>query len=241
MRFRLDIRFNGSAYHGWQKQAHAPTVQGALETALSILFRQAVETTGCGRTDTGVHARFFPVHFDCDQALTEPFLYRLNSLLPDDIAVLNCVPVSDDFHARFSAKSRTYRYYIRFEKDPFCPEISWFQHRRPDVAKMNQCAALLTGTHDFRCFTKGEEPMHHGFECMVSLARWETRGDLLVFTVEANRFLRNMVRAMVGSLLAVGYNQKPEDWFRQLLADGVRADAGQSVPAHGLFLEDVGY
>jgi len=241
MRFRLDISFKGTAYHGWQKQPERATVQGVLEEILAILFRKPIETTGCGRTDTGVHARLFPLHFDAGDALPDHFLYRLNSMLPPDIAARRCVPVPDEFHARFSAVSRTYRYYLDFVKDPFTADTAWMHHKKPDVALMNACADLLPGIKNCRSFTKGEEPAHHGYECHIHRAYWETRNEQLVFTIEANRFLRNMVRALVGSLLEVGYGQKNPEWFQSLLEGGTRSDAGQSAPAKGLFLEDVGY
>ena len=241
MRFRLDISYKGTAFCGWQKQSGKPTVQGTLEEVLSILLRQPVATTGCGRTDTGVHARFFPLHFDCEPPIPNHFLYRLNSLLPREIAALNFAPVSEDFHARFSAVSRTYRYYINFVKDPFSTETSWLQHKRPNLSLLNACAALLPGIQHCKSFTKGDEPTHHGYECNIYRAEWQETGQNLVFTIEANRFLRNMVRAVVGSCLDVGYEQKTKDWFQGLLEGGTRSDAGQSVPAHGLFLEDVRY
>jgi len=241
MRFRLDISFNGTAYHGWQKQPGKATVQGTLEEIIAILLRMPVETTGCGRTDAGVHARFFPLHFDSNQPLPNRFLHRLNSLLPDDIAAMNCMPVSDSFHARFSALSRTYRYELSFAKNPFSPHLTWMQHKRPDLHLLNTCAALLPGIRNCKSFTKGEEPAHYGYECHIYQAFWEVQDEQLVFTIEANRFLRNMVRAVVGSLLEVGYGQQPPYWFQGLLEGGTRSDAGQSVPAKGLFLTGVNY
>jgi tRNA pseudouridine38-40 synthase len=241
MRFRLDISYNGKAFCGWQKQSDKPTVQGTLEKVLSILLRQPIVTTGCGRTDTGVHARFFTLHFDFDGPLPNYFLHRLNSLLPQDIAALNIEPVSDSFHARFSAITRTYRYYLSFGKDPFSTETSWLQHKKPNLILLNACAQLLPGIQNCKSFTKGEEPAHHGYHCHISGADWELHGQNLVFSIKANRFLRNMVRSIVGSCLEVGYEKKDINWFKGLLEGKTRSEAGRSVPAHGLFLERVEY
>lgn len=241
MRFRLDISYKGTAYQGWQKQPGRPTVQGVLEEALSVLLRAQVETTGCGRTDSGVHAHFFPLHFDYAYELPQHFLYRLNGMLPADVAALRYTKVPDEFHARFDAVSRTYRYYLHFLKDPFHRETSWLQHKKPDLLLLNEAAAMLTGVQNCKSFTKGEEPAHHGYECLIYKAAWLEEHEQLIFHIQANRFLRNMVRALVGSLLEVGYGNKPVSWFQGLLEGGSRSDAGQSVPAHGLFLEHVGY
>jgi len=241
MRIRIDICYRGTAYHGWQKQPNSKTVQGVIEEKLGILLRESVETVGCGRTDTGVHARHFPLHFDMQGLLPENFMYRLNSILPDDIAALRCETANEEFHARFSAKSRTYRYYIHFTKDPFLNGLSWQKKAIPELTLLNTAAEMLVGENDYRCFTKGDEPAHHGFRCNVYKAGWEMNDAQLVFQVKANRFLRNMVRAMVGSLLNVGYNKQPLSDFSALLENGTRMDAGESVPAHGLFLESVEY
>jgi tRNA pseudouridine38-40 synthase len=240
-RYRLDIQFRGTAYQGWQKQTDKPTVQGVLESKLQILLRQPIQVTGCGRTDSGVHARHFPMHFDSPVPLPDAFMHRLNGLLPADIAALHLEPVTTDFHARFKASSREYRYYIHFGKQVFLEDFSWRLSVRPDSGLMNAAASLLPAHQDFRCFTKGEMPQHHGYGCLLEHAAWETTGNGLVFTVRANRFLRNMVRAMVGTLLEVGYRHMSLDEFENMLRGGTRSDAGPSVPAHGLFLEQVFY
>lgn len=240
-RYRLDIQFRGTAYQGWQKQAEAPTVQGVLERCLQTLLRQETPVTGCGRTDSGVHARHFPLHFDGPAVLPEPFVHRLNGLLPADIAVISSTAVASDFHARFHASGREYRYYIHFGKQVFLDGISWQLAHAPELTWMNEAAALLPQQQDFRCFTKGEMPQHHGYGCLLESAGWNQTESGLVFSVRANRFLRNMVRAMVGTLLDVGYGRMSLPEFQTMLASGTRSDAGPSVPAHGLFLEKVWY
>lgn len=240
-RYRLDIQFRGTAYQGWQKQHDKPTVQGVLESKLEVLLRHEVQVTGCGRTDSGVHARHFPLHFDGPSALPDAFLHRLNGLLPADIAALHLEAVPADFHARFHARGREYRYYIHFGKQVFLEDISWRQPRKPDIAAMNAAAALLPHHEDFRCFTKGEMPQHHGYGCLLESAVWSETDSGMVFCVRANRFLRNMVRAMVGTLLEIGTGRMGMQDFESMLKTGTRSDAGPSVPAHGLFLENVWY
>jgi tRNA pseudouridine38-40 synthase len=240
-RYRLDIQFRGTAYQGWQKQPDKPTVQGVLESKLQILLRQEVQVTGCGRTDSGVHARHFPLHFDSQAALTEAFIHRLNGLLPADISALRIEQVPADFHARFNARGREYRYYIHIGKQVFLEDISWRLTQKPDLERMNAAAALLPRHADFRCFTKGETPQHHGYGCLLESAVWTTSENGLVFCVRANRFLRNMVRAIVGTLYEVGTGRMSLQEFETILKSGTRSDAGPSVPAHGLFLEKVWY
>lgn len=242
MRYFIRISFRGTRYHGWQSQENALTVQQVLTHALKILHPTAENITGCGRTDTGVHASMFFVHFDLPSADPDSVrtAYRLNAILPSDIAVLEVFGVHPDAHARFSAVQRTYRYYITRLKDPFAEETSLL-HRKPLLCnKMNHACAILRQHNDFKCFTKkGSENIH--YLCNVFDAFWEENHGGYVFTITANRFLRNMVRAIVGTMILVGEQKISIDGFQQILASGTRSLAGESAPAHGLFLEEVLY
>lgn len=240
MRYSLTMAYKGTAYHGWQRQENAHSVQAELEKALSVLCRQTMEVVGCGRTDTGVHARHYVAHFDFDGELPGQVVYRLNGLLPKDIAVSGIEEVSDDFHARFSALARTYGYYIHFKKDPFLDGLSWQRNDNMDFELMNSAAEMLSGKRDFSCFCKGEAP-NGNFICDVHSAAWERTADTAVFRISADRFLRNMVRAIVGTLLDVGLHKMSLAEFQELLNSGTRSDAGNSVPAEGLFLERIEY
>lgn len=240
MRVALTLAYNGRNYHGWQIQENAHSVQQEIQAALSRILRYDVELTGCGRTDTGVHARDFKAHFDTESELPDNLVFRLNSMLPADIGIKDCKVVPDSFHARFSAISRTYRYYIHQQKDPFLTDFSWLRHGEVSVADMNAAASLTLGTHEFRCFCKGEPP-NDNYRCTVTSAFWTQTEKQLIFEVTANRFLRNMVRAMVGTLLETGTGKLTQEAFANLMQSGTRSDAGNSVPAHGLFLEAVTY
>lgn len=240
MRYALTLSYKGTAYHGWQRQENAHSVQAELEKALSILCRQSMEIVGCGRTDTGVHARHYVAHFDFDGELPGQLVYRLNGLLPRDIAVSGMEEVSDDFHARFSALERIYGYYIHFKKDPFLDGLSWQRNDNMDFGAMNSVAEMLVGKKDFSCFCKGEAP-NGNYTCEVYSAIWERTANSAVFRISADRFLRNMVRAIVGTLLDVGSHKMSKEDFAKLLESGTRSDAGNSVPAEGLFLEEVRY
>ena len=242
-RYFLELAYKGSNYCGWQLQLNAITVQQKLNEALSIVSNQLVESTGCGRTDTGVHALQFFAHFDLKIAITdlEKFIYKLNSLLPVDIAIYNIYSVAPAAHARFDATSRSYRYFISSRKDPFLNETSWFWRSTPDIEKMNNVAALLLNHNDFTCFSKA-----HGQQatnlCTITNAQWiVNNARLLEFTVTANRFLRGMVRAMVGTMMQVGQQKLSLKEFENILQNGKRSDAGESVPPQGLFLSSIKY
>ena len=266
MRYIIRLSYNGAPYCGWQIQPDATTVQGEVERCLSTLLGTDIRVTGAGRTDSGVNAVNYILHFDTEgELLLEPnrLACKLNAILPVSIAVHELVPApaiprpadgsfSQDWHARFSAVSREYRYFINLSKDPFIGEWSWWCRYPLDMDRMNEACASLLGTHDFSCFEKTGGNNKTSI-CTVSYARWERYrpvhvdmmgypdGGYLVFTVRADRFLRNMVRAIVGSLVDVGRGRRDPSWFSALIADGTRCDAGESVPGHALFLTKVEY
>jgi tRNA pseudouridine38-40 synthase len=241
MRYFIEFAYNGKNYCGWQFQPHSPSVQETLNKALSTLLRTAIDVVGAGRTDTGVHARQMFAHFDHEEIQDTPKLVkRLNSFLPADIVVYRFIPLHDDAHARFDATRRTYEYHIHTYKDAFDNEGSWYNFNAPDVAKMNEAAQLLFNYTDFKCFSKTHTDVRT-FNCDIMEARWEQRGNKLVFTVSADRFLRNMVRAIVGTLVNVGLGKISIDDFKNIIESRDRNQAGFSVPAHGLYLTKVIY
>lgn len=258
MRYRLTLSYDGSAFCGWQVQPDAPSVQGAIQEKLSMLLGSPTEIVGAGRTDTGVHASYYVAHFDSSSDFDpEQLKFRLNAVLPHQIAVSGIARVSDGFHARFSAVSRQYKYYIHQEKDPFRDAYSWYCRFNLDLDRMNRACGFLIGTHDCRCFEKtgSDNPSS---VCEIKHAGWEQRPPFppagvcpgsteggeaasIVFTIEANRFLRNMVRAIVGTMVDIGRGVHEPEWVLELLDKGTRGDAGQSVPGHALFLSDIRY
>jgi len=242
MRYFIVFSYDGTAYHGWQYQPNALSVQQKLQEALSVLMQRSVCVVGAGRTDTGVHARMMAAHFDTADAVDPTRLtFKLNCLLPCDIAVSRVVPVAADAHARFSAMSRTYRYYISLDKDPFGSRYSTRLYYTPDFDKMNQAAALLPHYTDFGSFCKAHSDNKTNI-CHVSHARWESMGaERHYFEITADRFLRNMVRAIVGTLLDVGRGRLSLSQFEAVVRRGDRCTAGDSVPAQGLFLENIEY
>lgn len=242
MRYFIFLSFDGSMYCGWQIQPDAPSVQETLEKSLSLFLRKEIHVTGAGRTDTGVHARMMVAHFDLDEpADTEWMTSKVNGILPADIAVRRIVAVPDSAHARFDALSRTYRYYVTLRKDPFAADYAWHLINVPDFALMNEAAQLLLTTRDFTSFSKLHTDTKTN-DCHVSEARWTECGDgCWVFTVTADRFLRNMVRAIVGTLMEVGRHRITVEDFARIIEGRDRCSAGDSAPAHGLFLENVVY
>lgn len=241
-RYFIRLAYNGASYHGWQYQKNAKSIQETLNNALERVLKEDVNVTGCGRTDTGVNALNYYAHFDVS-AIDNSFLKEipgyLNTLLPGDIAIYNVFPVKPDAHARFDAIRRTYRYQISLKKDPFVRRLSWYVFSRPDIYLMNECAALLMDFSDFRAFSKGI-PEGTGI-CRISEARWNLQGHLLIFTITADRFLRNMVRAIAGTLLDVGLGKTDKEGFINIIKSHDRRNAGLSVPARGLALTDVVY
>ena len=318
MRYKMTLAYNGAGFCGWQIQPGDPSVQGAIQDALSTLLGTPTEVVGAGRTDTGVHASFYVAHFDyeakdagrnrCPELDTAQLTYHLNAILPKDIAIYSIEPVSDDFHARFSAKSREYQYFIHNRKDPFKNEFSWYCRFDLDIDRMNRACAYLLGTHDCKCFEKTGSDNRTSV-CEIYAAHWavndlnSTAGSLprpdcvaigpshrfaagpspsvrpgvasgftesilmlsaraeglkpavargsvndlpltyrsLTFTIEANRFLRNMVRAIVGTMVDIGRGRHEPEYILELLEKGTRSDAGQSVPGHALFLTGIKY
>jgi len=240
-RYFLEIAYRGTKYHGWQRQLGAVSVQQRLEESLETLLRHPVMCMGCGRTDTGVHASQFFLHFDAMNELEpEKLVYRLNGMLENDIAVRRCIPVEKEAHARFDATKRTYRYFIHQEKDPFRGDHSTFIPVPLDVDRMNEAAAKLIEMENFKSFARLHTDVRN-FNCMVTTSEWKTDGPLLTFEISSNRFLRNMVRAVVGTLLEVGRERITLKDFMAIAESKDRSKAGKSVPARGLFLCEVKY
>lgn len=243
-RYFIELAYKGTDYHGWQIQPNAVTVQELLNKALSTLLRQPVETVGCGRTDTGVHATQFFAHVDLGGAIVDgPWsidLRGLNALLPHTIAVKRIIPVQTDAHARFDATLRSYEYHIHFNKDPFKNGFSWLLRDRPDVDLMNKAAEMMMSHTDFSCFSKSNTQVKTN-NCKISRAVWIAKDGGMTFYISADRFLRNMVRAVVGTLLMVGRKEiSPED-IEVIIESKNRSNAGASVPACGLYLTEVKY
>lgn len=242
MRYFVTFSYDGTRYHGWQIQPNGDSVQARLQGALSTLLRQEIGVTGAGRTDAGVHARMMVAHFDYDGALDCTLLtYKLNRLLPYDIAVEKVEPVSEEMHARFSATSRTYHYYIHTTKDPFCRAYSCELHYPLDFQKMNEAGLLLTGYDDFGAFCKAGADVKTTL-CHVTEARWvQTSPTTWYFRITANRFLRNMVRAVVGTMIDVGRGRLSLVDFCKVIEGKRRTEAGESMPGNALFLEKIEY
>ncbi len=242
-RFFIEISYDGTDFHGWQIQPNAITVQSCLDSALSIFFRQEVNTIGCGRTDTGVHATQFFAHFDLKDITefkSQAAVTGINALLPFSIAVKNVFEVDVEANSRFDAVSRTYKYYIHFNKDPFKVNRSWLYKWPLDLPKMNEAAAALMDYTDFSCFSKSKTQTFTN-NCKLMYAKFEAIEDGLVFTVKADRFLRNMVRAIVGTLIMVGKGDIEVEKVREIVESKSRSNAGQSVPACGLYLVHIAY
>jgi tRNA pseudouridine38-40 synthase len=243
-RYFIQLSYNGTAYHGWQVQENTTlTVQETLNTMLSMLLNEPVSVTGCGRTDAGVHAADFYAHFDANADLPAAggkWIYRFNQALPPDIAVSGIYKVRDDANSRFDAISRTYEYRISRKKDPFGINASWFLHGGLDVAAMNKAAALLFDHTDFTSFAKSNTQSFTN-NCKIYKAEWKEEGGLLVFTISADRFLRNMVRAIVGTLTEAGKGKMSTEEFVKVIESKNRSNAGFSVPACGLYLTKVEY
>lgn len=243
MRFFITLSYDGTRFHGWQIQPNGISVQEELQRGLSLLLRRETAVTGAGRTDTGVHARMMVAHFDVEQLPMDcrQLAYKLNKLLPQDIAIQHIDPVADDMHARFSAVSRTYYYYLHTVKSPFLRRYSCELHYPLDFSRMNEAAAMLTAYEDFGAFCKSHADVKTTL-CQVSKAEWRQTGDHeWLFEITANRFLRNMVRAVVGTLIEVGRGRLSLDDFRRVVEGKCRTEAGESMPAHALFLQRITY
>ena len=257
MRYKIRLSYDGSAFCGWQIQTNDRTVQGDLEKALETLTGEHIQVTGAGRTDTEVNAINYIAHFDLPDRVrvdAAQLCYKLNAILARELVIHEISEAGEEFHARFDARSREYHYFIHFRKDPFCEKFSYRMRYPLDLEKMNEAAAHLLGEHDFRCFEKTGGSNATSI-CTVTEASWSTYrpthlelmgmehndGDYIVFRIKANRFLRNMVRAIVGSLIEVGRGKRSPEWISGLLAGGSRSDAGSSVPGKALFFSGAIY
>ncbi|MFI3318351.1 MAG: tRNA pseudouridine(38-40) synthase TruA [Rikenellaceae bacterium] len=243
MRYFMELQYNGGAYCGWQRQREAATVQGTIEKGLSTLLRREIEIIGAGRTDTGVHALFYVAHFDVDELTLscQQIIYKLNLILPQDVAILNIYPVNEQMHARFGATLREYTYIIEPRKNPFTRHTSWQYYVDLDIEKMNEAAARLLEHEDFTSFAKLNSNNKNNI-CKVYHAQWQLNEDgTLCFKIRANRFLRNMVRAIVGTLVDVGRGRYSTDDFEEIIASRNLARSSAGAPASGLFLSDIKY
>lgn len=257
MRYKLLLSYNGANFSGWQVQKNSITIQEELDKALSILFSSEVKTCGAGRTDSGVNAINYICHFDASKATffdEQKLIYKLNAILPKSIVVHKIEEVDEEFHARFSAKQREYHYFLHRSKDPFVEHFSYRYTFDLDIERMNAACQYLLGTKDFSCFEKSGGGNTTSI-CTVFYAKWSYykpshlelmnypggKEDYLVFTIRANRFLRNMVRAIVGTLLEIGRNKHEINWIESLLEGKNRTAAGESVPGNALFLNDIEY
>lgn len=242
MRYFIHLAYNGTPYHGWQIQPNATSVQETLNKAFSVLLQSEINLMGAGRTDTGVHAKEMYAHFDFEASIDIPNLvHKLNSFLPKDIVIYDVIPVNDDAHTRFDATKRTYEYHIHQFKNPFLDELSWYYHQPLDIDLMNEAAKLLFNYTDFECFSKVNTDVNT-FDCTIFEAHWKRgENDQLVFTISANRFLRNMVRSIVGTLVNIGLHKITIEDFAQIIESKSRDKAGFSVPAHGLYLTQITY
>lgn len=241
MKYFLELSYNGKKYFGWQIQPDVVSVQEKINKGLSTILREEINIVGAGRTDAGVHASQMYAHFNVENPLPENFAYRLNSILPDDIVIYRIIPVADNAHARFDATNRSYEYKIWLGRNPFLLDTTWqIHHQNLNVTLMNEAAEILYKYEDFECFSKVKTDVNT-FNCAVKEAKWVLKGDALTFHISADRFLRNMVRAIVGTLLEVGLGKITLNDFRKIIESKDRSNAGVSVPAKGLFLTNVTY
>ena len=241
MRYFIQISYNGTNYHGWQQQPNASSVQETLNKALSTVLNRTIDCMGAGRTDTGVHATQMYAHFDCDELQnTTSIIHKLNSFLPQDIVVHNLIQVHDDAHARFDATKRTYEYHIYSFKNAFLQNKSWYFHQKLTIDLMNEACKILFNHTDFQCFSKVHTDVNT-FDCKIYEAFWKEENANLIFTISADRFLRNMVRAIVGTMVNVGLEKITLDEFQTIIESKDRNKAGFSVPAHGLYLTEIKY
>jgi len=241
MRYFFEVTYDGSSYNGWQNQANALGVQQVIEDTLSKLLRDKISIVGSGRTDTGVHCvqQFF--HADIRTEIKRhDFLQRLNSFLPKDIAIRNLLPVKSDAHARYDGRERAYEYHITTRKNPLLVGRAFYFFKKCDISLMNEAAELLVGEHDFTSFSKVKTDVNH-FVCTIKIAHWRKKDDLLIFNISANRFLRGMVRAIVGTLLDVGTQKISIKEFQSIIKSKDRKKAGMNVPPEGLYLTEVKY
>ncbi|MFD0977824.1 tRNA pseudouridine(38-40) synthase TruA [Salinimicrobium gaetbulicola] len=240
MRYFLELAYFGKAYHGWQRQPDAASVQEVAENALSTLLQKKIEIVGAGRTDAGVHASQLYAHFDVEEKLPENMIFRINSLLPKDIAAVELFEVQPEAHARFDATARSYEYHIVQKKNVFQINTAYWVKKDLDVEKMNEGAKILLEYKNFKCFSRSRTDVRT-YNCEISHAYWEKTTSGLVFHIKADRFLRNMVRAIVGTLLEIGLGKMHVQEMHTIIQSESRSEAGASVPAHGLFLTKIEY
>ncbi|SHE28595.1 tRNA pseudouridine38-40 synthase [Psychroflexus salarius] len=242
MRYKVTLSYNGLAYKGWQIQPNHLSVQELVENALSTALQQNIKVVGAGRTDTGVHASYYVAHFDSEVFIEDlsQLVFKCNTLLPKDIAFQKIEQVKDDFHARFDAKHRSYRYQITQNKNPFVINSAYYIKRQLDLNQMNASCEILKKHQNFKAFSKVKTNVYT-YHCNIFEAEWKLERNLICFDIKANRFLRNMVRAIVGTMIEVGLQTLTLKEFNQIIIDQDRRNAGKSVPAHALFLTDIGY
>tara|TARA_Y100000739_G_scaffold228540_1_gene240595 strand:+ start:859 stop:1605 length:747 start_codon:yes stop_codon:yes gene_type:complete len=242
LRYLLELSFNGTNYHGWQIQPKSVSVQETIEKCISTILNKEISIVGAGRTDAGVHASYFCAHFDSLNIIQDKldFVHKLNSFLPNDISIYNIYNVSNDFHARFDALSRTYNYKINTKKNPFLLDRSYFIKKDIDFSKMNLAALKLYNYRDFKCFSKSNSDVHT-FDCEITNVGWRYEKNYWLFEISANRFLRNMVRAIIGTLIEIGEGKKQINHIDKVIISKKREEAGYSVPAHGLYLTNIIY
>ncbi len=244
MRYFIKLSYKGTNYHGWQTQPNAISVQEELEKAFSLILRKEIAITGAGRTDAGVHAKNFIAHFETEKAfnttLIKELIYKLNSYISKDLAIHDIYKVDDRMHARFDAKERTYQYFITTTKNPFATDSAWYVHGKLDVDKMNLACDILKEYSDFGSFAKLHSDNKTNI-CDLMEAHWEFKDELLVFTIKADRFLRNMVRAIVGTMVDIGQGKTSLDELSKIIESKDRNRAGRSVPGYGLFLVEIKY
>jgi len=241
LRYFIELSYKGTAYHGWQKQPDANSIQEEINKALSTILQEDIDIVGAGRTDAGVHAAQMFAHFDTARELNDKYIYKLNSILPNDIVIRSLNSVDNEKHARFDAIKRSYEYRIWLGRNPFLLDTTWqLYQQKLDISAMNKAAKLLLEYEDFECFSKVKTDVNT-FNCKIVHAEWKQEGKALTFYISANRFLRNMVRAIVGTLIEVGQGRKTVEDFRKVIESKKRSEAGLSVPAQGLFLTEVIY
>ena len=242
MRYFLKLSYNGAPFHGWQVQPNAVSVQSTIEEALSTVLRENISIVGAGRTDTGVNARQMYAHFDYDTEIPDfgKLINSLNRLVGKDIAIYDIIKVADDAHARFDATARTYKYFVTHQKSPFLYPLSWYCPQCLDYEKMNEACEVLKRHIDFTSFSKLHTDVKTN-NCRIDYAHWQKEGEMMVFTITADRFLRNMVRAVVGTLVEVGRGKISVEEFEQIILKKDRCSAGTSMPPQALFLWKVNY
>jgi len=244
LRYFIQLSYNGTPYHGWQRQPNAVTVQQTIEEALSTLLRTSTTIMGAGRTDTGVHAQMMYAHVDIEHTYTEAertkLNYKLNGFLPPSIAITKIIPVTKGAHARFDAIHRSYIYRVSPTKNPFTQERAFYYKIPLDIKRMQEASNILLTYSDFECFSRSNTDVNT-YLCDIKEASWSIIDNEYHFTIIADRFLRNMVRAIVGTLIEIGQGKKPVSWMHEVIKGKNRSLAGASAPAHGLYLTDIGY